>query len=140
MFDLVINPRVLFQIQNPYYFNNDLKCKIKLHKGEDEYPLCGQNYAFEQHITRQKQHQLRTQLFEAACLQSQKLIFSLSLKNTTLFLAQLISCTLIAGSNLLKSIEKSGSMLFHSLRQNQPMTRNFVRKIRTSLRKNTFAS
>ena len=68
----------------------DLKYLPELHERDDDYPLAPELMTIEPEISGEKQHNLRTQYFGAACPYSQKLISSFLPKKHYVVLGQLL--------------------------------------------------
>ena len=68
----------------------NLKYPPELHERDDDYPLAPEVMTIEPEITGEKQHNVRTQYFGAACPYSHKLICSFLPKNHYVVLGQLL--------------------------------------------------
>ena len=78
----------------------DLEYPPELHERDDDYPLAPEVMTIEPEITGEKQHNLRTQYFGAACPYSQKLICFFFMKKHYVVLGQLLCFNLDRGMRL----------------------------------------
>ena len=75
---------------------------LEINERDDDYPLAFEAMMIKSEITNEKQHNLRAQYFEAACLYSQKLICSFLPKKHYVMLGQLLRFYIDRGMRLVK--------------------------------------
>ena len=85
-----------------FIFEVDFEYPSELHERDDDYPLAPKVMTIEPEITGEKQHNLRSKYFGAACPYSRKLICSFLSKKHYVVLGQLLRFYLDRGMRLVK--------------------------------------
>ena len=88
--------------KNSFILKVDLEYPPKLHERDNDHPLAPEVMIIEPEITCEKQHNLRSQYFGAACLYSRKIICSFLPKKHYAVLGQLLRFYLDRGMRLMK--------------------------------------
>ena len=94
--------REIFSKNRSYILEVDLEYPEELHERDEDYPMAPELMTIEAKMTGQKQHELRTQYFGAACPFTRKLVCSFLPKNHYVVLGQLLVFYIDRGMRLLR--------------------------------------